>query len=142
MRTYMAFHLSAVLLTALAGCDAIFDGGQMRAWQQRQQEDEANQAKEHDRSIAEFKEMENEQDRKYVLTVSALQTVQVGDTYDEFKDKIAPARRALLYLDGESSTADTQIERYIIMPEDRGATFTVFIRNGHIVDYLAVGFKK
>jgi hypothetical protein len=82
---------------------------------------------------------------KYQTTVTALRTVQVGDAYEEFTAKILPARQkgsGCLIYEGQDSTPSVRVERYHIYPKDRQEWFIVYIRDNHIVDYLAVGFKK
>lgn len=131
------FHFSAALLLGVAGCAAPHPTRpSMRIVSQPPEVEWPSHSSTVQATAS------DDWSRKYHITLAALHTVEVGDTYEEFEQKIAPARRAMLLFGNESSTPDLRIKEYYIPPREDGQTFTVFIRNGRIVDYLAVGFKK
>ena len=128
------------LLIAIVGCQAQHE--QTILEQQAQSKLEADQhAAKVKQEIAEIIRDGDEDQRKFEITVAAIRTVRVGDTVQQFEAKILPARQLLLRFDGDSSTSTIETRRYHIRPEDRGATYTVFIHNNRVMDYVIVGFK-
>ena len=131
-------YLVAVFLVAIVGCAAPPDTNALnRKWLQEGRDEQAmttEQSQELQRSLDQAYGHPGD----YEVTVNALRTVEVGDTYGQFAAKIT--RKPGLIFEGESSTSGMRVQTYSI--EHSNATFTVFIRDGRIVDYVAVGFRK